>query len=175
MPDRATLVPEHPADVTMYLVLDDLGKSGRVWRENNEHYSETDVLDDIASGQYHHPVRVVAFNTAEAWSRDATEDMARALLDRARRNGRPATTCRRVYREKRPARRRLRTAVRDAKAERQRSAQLRRAAIVGSIRRASVYQACCRPCYEHRPAVLVATKPCPATCAKSCGRHQLTE
>ena len=86
MPDRATLVPEHPADVTMYLVLDELGKSGRVWRENDEHYSEADVLDDIASGQYYHPVRVVSFNTAEGWSRDVTEDIARALVDRARRN-----------------------------------------------------------------------------------------
>ena len=85
MPDRATLVPAHPADATVYLVLDDLGKSGRVWRETDEHYGEADVIDDILSGQYYRPVLVVAFNTAEGWSRDVTEDMARAVADRARR------------------------------------------------------------------------------------------
>ena len=36
------------------------------------------------SGQeYSHPVRVVAFNTAEGWSRDVTEDIARAVLVKA--------------------------------------------------------------------------------------------
>jgi hypothetical protein len=34
-------------------------------------------------GQYSHPVRVVAFNTAEGWARDVTEDFARAVLSKA--------------------------------------------------------------------------------------------
>jgi hypothetical protein len=38
------------------------------------------------SGQYSHPVRVVAFNTAEGWSRDVTEDIARVVLSKAREN-----------------------------------------------------------------------------------------
>jgi len=35
------------------------------------------------SGQYSHPLGVVAFNTAEGWARDVTEDIARAVLNRA--------------------------------------------------------------------------------------------
>jgi hypothetical protein len=34
------------------------------------------------SGQYNDPVRVVAFNTAEHWSEDASEDVAREILRR---------------------------------------------------------------------------------------------
>jgi len=34
------------------------------------------------SGQYSDPVRVVAFNTAEHWSEDASEDVAREILRR---------------------------------------------------------------------------------------------
>jgi hypothetical protein len=42
----------------------------------------TNVVNNISDGEYSNPVRVVAFNTAEGWSRDVTEDIARALLDR---------------------------------------------------------------------------------------------
>jgi hypothetical protein len=35
------------------------------------------------------PVRVVAFNTAEGWSRDVTEDIAREMIDRAHRAAEP--------------------------------------------------------------------------------------
>ena len=34
------------------------------------------------SGQYGDPVRVVAFNTAEHWSEDASEDVAREIMRR---------------------------------------------------------------------------------------------
>jgi hypothetical protein len=37
---------------------------------------------DLMSGQYGDPVRVVAFNTAEHWSEDASEDVAREILRR---------------------------------------------------------------------------------------------
>jgi hypothetical protein len=35
-------------------------------------------------GQFHNPVRVVAFNTDEGWPVDASEDIARAVMERAR-------------------------------------------------------------------------------------------
>jgi hypothetical protein len=35
------------------------------------------------SGQYRHPLRVVAFNTAEGWARDVSADIARQVLTRA--------------------------------------------------------------------------------------------
>ncbi|MGY4237276.1 hypothetical protein ACVIIW_006223 [Bradyrhizobium sp. USDA 4449] len=38
---------------------------------------------NLISGQYAYPVRIVAFNAIEGWSRDATEDIAEALAERA--------------------------------------------------------------------------------------------
>jgi hypothetical protein len=62
-------------------------------------YRETDeiaadrlvVIRDIAQGQYSHPLRVVAFNTAEGWSREVTEEIARELVDMAVGGGEPFT------------------------------------------------------------------------------------
>ena len=70
-------------DVTVHIVLNDFGKLGRSNVETDE--AETDektVVSNISDGEYSNPVRVVAFNTAEGWSRDVTEDVADALLDR---------------------------------------------------------------------------------------------
>jgi hypothetical protein len=54
----------------VYLVLEDLGEQGRVWREVADGGgSEPTIVEDIITGQYEHPVRVVAFNTDEGWSR----------------------------------------------------------------------------------------------------------
>jgi hypothetical protein len=39
--------------------------------------------NNILSGQYSCPLRVVALNTAEGWSRDVTEDIAVAVMNRA--------------------------------------------------------------------------------------------
>jgi hypothetical protein len=40
-------------------------------------------LRNFLTGQYSNALRVVAFNTAEGWSRDVSEDLAGALLERA--------------------------------------------------------------------------------------------
>jgi hypothetical protein len=40
------------------------------------------VIGDLMSGQYSDPVRVVAFNTAEHWAEDASEDVAREIMRR---------------------------------------------------------------------------------------------
>ena len=40
--------------------------------------STKNTIRDISGGQYSTPVRVVAFNTAEGWSRDVTEDIEAA-------------------------------------------------------------------------------------------------
>jgi hypothetical protein len=79
-------------DFETYIVLDDLGKLGRAYREvDEEHADRATVIRDISDGQYHNPVRVVAFNTAEGWSRDVTEDIGREMLDVASRAGEPLT------------------------------------------------------------------------------------
>ena len=59
------------------------GKLGRAWREAD--YEATDletVIQDLLTGQYRSPIRVVAFNTAERWSEDVSEDVARELRRR---------------------------------------------------------------------------------------------
>jgi hypothetical protein len=69
------------ADRDVYLVLDDFGgRLGRVWRETDE--ANTDravVIRGLLEGQYANPVRVIAFNAAEGWSRDVTDDIADEL------------------------------------------------------------------------------------------------
>jgi hypothetical protein len=35
------------------------------------------VIQDLMSGQYSDPVRVISFNTVERWSEDVSEDVAR--------------------------------------------------------------------------------------------------
>jgi hypothetical protein len=53
-------------DQTVYLVVDDLGQNGRVWREADEETTDLEtVIGNLLSGQYKNPTRVVAFNTAE--------------------------------------------------------------------------------------------------------------
>ena len=67
----------------VYLVADDFRKIGRAWREAE--YEATDletVIQDLLTGQYTSPFRVVAFNTAERWSEDVSEDVARELRRR---------------------------------------------------------------------------------------------
>jgi hypothetical protein len=82
-----TLAPND--DVTVHIVLDDLGELGHIYRETDEAETDIDtVIDDIISGQFENPNRVVAFNTAEGWARDVTEDVAREVLARATKDGR---------------------------------------------------------------------------------------
>jgi hypothetical protein len=73
-----------PDDVDVYLVLDDFGgRLGRAWRETDE--ADTDratTIEDLIDGQYRAPARVVAFNTAEGWSRDVSEEIADELRTR---------------------------------------------------------------------------------------------
>jgi hypothetical protein len=73
--------------VTVYIVLNDFGPLGHAYCETDE-TDETDadeetIVENILSGQYSHPLGVVAFNAAEGWARDVTEDIARAVLSRA--------------------------------------------------------------------------------------------
>ena len=67
-------------DVTVHIVLDDYGKAGCVYRETEEQDTTIgSVVDDLLTGQFNNPVRVVAFNTSEGWSRDVSEDIAREV------------------------------------------------------------------------------------------------
>jgi hypothetical protein len=51
-------------DQTVYLVADDFGNLGRAWREAD--YEQTDletVIQDLLSGQYNNPIRVVTLKS----------------------------------------------------------------------------------------------------------------
>lgn len=66
-----------------YLVLEELGRFGRVWRETAEADANHETLiRDLLDDQYSRPRRIVAFNTAEGWSRDVTVDIADELRRR---------------------------------------------------------------------------------------------
>ena len=70
-------------DVTVHIVLDEFGKAGRAYRETAEEDTTLgSVVDDLLTGQFNNPVRIVAFNTSEGWSRDVSEDVAREVLRR---------------------------------------------------------------------------------------------
>jgi hypothetical protein len=53
--------------------------SGAAFRETDEGIDYHTLINDLLTGQYDQVLRVVAFNPAEGWSRDASEDVASEL------------------------------------------------------------------------------------------------
>jgi hypothetical protein len=88
MSNSPSIVPDNP-DREVYLVLDDFGgRLGLAWRETEPADTKPErLIENLLSGEYSHPLRIVAFNTAEGWSRDVTEDIARELRDRCSERG----------------------------------------------------------------------------------------
>ena len=87
-------------DVDVYLVLDDLRTQGRIWREMDEEMANAAaIIEWIADGHFDRPVRIVAFNLHEGWSKDVTEDIAQELL-LASREGRVLGTAAREFVER---------------------------------------------------------------------------
>jgi hypothetical protein len=70
-------------DQTVYLVINNFGNLGTAFAESDVGQADLETsITDLMSGQYSDPVRVVAFNTAEHWAEDASEDVAREILRR---------------------------------------------------------------------------------------------
>jgi hypothetical protein len=70
-------------DQTVYLVINNFGNLGTAFPETDVDKANFEtIIGDLMSGQYGDPVGVVAFNTAEGWSGDASEDVAREILRR---------------------------------------------------------------------------------------------
>lgn len=70
-------------DHTDYLVVDDFGRNGRVYRETDVEAADLEtVILDLLDGQYQNLIRVVAFNAFEGWSQDASADIAQELRRR---------------------------------------------------------------------------------------------
>jgi hypothetical protein len=89
-PHATTLAPGPQYDVTVHIVLDDFGNSGRAYRETAEEAADFNtVVDDLMTGQFNNPVRVIAFNISEGWSRDVSDQVARELLKRLAKEDEP--------------------------------------------------------------------------------------
>jgi|HubBroStandDraft_1064217.scaffolds.fasta_scaffold690481_2 hypothetical protein len=77
--------PLYPKDdVTAYIVVEDFGDLDRAFLETD--LAEADlgtIVRNMISGEYRDPLRVIAFNTVEGWSRDVSEEIAYDVLDRA--------------------------------------------------------------------------------------------
>jgi hypothetical protein len=85
--NRPSIVPSGH-DQTVYLVINNFGKLGTAFLETDIEKTDLEtVIGDLMSDQYDDPVRIVAFNTAEGWSADASEDIAREILRRANLTG----------------------------------------------------------------------------------------
>src|SRR5688572_18636086 len=74
-----------PASQEVYLVEDDFGpKLGRVYRETDSAQADRETtLQYLYAGEYNDPVRVIAFNTSEGWSRDVSAEFANEIQRRA--------------------------------------------------------------------------------------------
>ncbi|MET4319206.1 hypothetical protein [Bradyrhizobium sp. RT5a] len=80
-----SIEPLDRLDREIYLVLEDFGaRAGCSWRETDEQDTDFEtIISDLISGQYAYPVRIVALNATEGWSRDATSEIADELAERA--------------------------------------------------------------------------------------------
>jgi hypothetical protein len=81
-----SIVPGFNTDVD--LVLDDFGKIGRAYVEVDEEQADrATIIRRLIDGQYNNPVRIVAFNTSQGWSRDVSAEIAKEIKERSGRKG----------------------------------------------------------------------------------------
>ena len=66
------------ADETVFVVIENSGAPGSVHREVERTDLET-IVADLLAGQFADPIRVLAFNTLEHWSKDISGDVAREI------------------------------------------------------------------------------------------------
>src|SRR5258705_8914978 len=83
-PEQSPSIVPPGEDHDVYLVLDDFGgRIGQSWRETDVGHTDLETLiEDLLEDQYSNPVRIVAFNTAEGWSRDVSQQVAQILSQR---------------------------------------------------------------------------------------------
>ena len=71
-----TVVP-YGADETVYVVVDRFAAGRDIYREAELERTDLEtIIDDLMSGQFNDPVRVIAFNTLEHWARDISAEVA---------------------------------------------------------------------------------------------------
>lgn len=68
---------------TVYIVVDDFGGLGRAYRETDVAEADLEtIITNLMSGRFNDPTGVVAFNTAEHWAQDVSEEVAREIQAR---------------------------------------------------------------------------------------------
>jgi len=77
-----SIVP-HGEEHDIYVVEHDPGPPGPVWAEADSEATDFEpVVMDLLTGRYTKPVRVVVFNVAGGWCRDASVEVAHELRRR---------------------------------------------------------------------------------------------
>ena len=76
------------ADETVFVVIENSGSRGSVDRETERGDLEA-VVADLLAGQIGDPIRVLAFNTLEHWSKDLSAEIAREIQTRCDIDGVP--------------------------------------------------------------------------------------
>ena len=83
------IVP-YGADETAYLVVDSIGARGSVYCETEIERPDLEtIISDLMDGQFSNPVRVIAFNTLEHWSKDVSGYVAEEIQIRCDIESRP--------------------------------------------------------------------------------------
>ena len=71
------------ADRTVYIVENDFGRAGQAFVETDGEYADWEaIIVGLLECQFSNPIRFIAFNTAERWSEDVSEDIAHELRRR---------------------------------------------------------------------------------------------
>jgi hypothetical protein len=79
----SSIVPNGDGE-TVYLVVDCSGKGGCVYREAEVGKTDLETtIADLLSRKYDDPDRVIAFNTADNWAQDVSDDIGREIRRRA--------------------------------------------------------------------------------------------
>jgi hypothetical protein len=87
--DLSGVVP-FGADQTLFVVVDSRAAGARARQELQIEFADFDaVVNEFIAGQFYDPVRVIAFNTLEHWSKDLSADVAREIQTRCDIDGTP--------------------------------------------------------------------------------------
>lgn len=79
------LAPSHSAT---HLVLCDYGALGTAYVETDPEAAGRDaIVRDLIAGEYEKPLRVIAFDTEQGWSRDVSKEITAAVLQAVRDEG----------------------------------------------------------------------------------------
>jgi hypothetical protein len=86
----SSIMVPYGADQTVYLVVDHVhAGAGAIRDAELERIDLETIIGDLMSGQFNDPVRVVAFNTLEHWTKDVSGVVAAEIQSRCDIDGEP--------------------------------------------------------------------------------------